>query len=303
MNKTQFLQCTALRYFLQVVEEGSVTKAALRLNVTVSAVSRQISELEETLGSALFDRLPRGMRPNPAGIILASYARRARLDTEEIISSIDALHGLHKGHIRLACTNGFAINLIPLALADFYKEHSGVTFSLQVVHPADISKLLENGEADIGLTYSRTTEKGIYIHHSQPAKVVVVMRADHDLAKRKSISLAQLKNHPIALPGTDNTVRQLFDIACSNRQIEVRPILESNQFETLFRFVQYAGVLTIAGTASIINRQLNDALHFINLQEPEVNDRRIQIQTLNGRMLSAPLKVFITVLKKQLEIN
>lgn len=302
MDKTLALQATALRYFLGVVEQGSITAAAQHLHVTVSAVSRQITELESALDTTLFDRLPRGMRPTPAGQIVASYARRLRLDAKEIISSIDALHGVYQAHIRLICTSGFAINLIPAAIAAFYKQHPNISFSLQVAQPADISKKLINGEADIALTYNRATEKGIYIHYSKTAKAVIVMRPDHVLATKKSLSLLQIKDHAIALPDTNNTVRQLFDIACSNRQIELSPMFESNQFDTLFNLVQYANVLTIAGTASVIHRRTNDSLHYVNLQEPGINDRRIQVQTLNGRMLSDSLQAFIELLKEFLHM-
>src|SRR5690606_20481895 len=105
--------------FLEVVRRGSITHAAKHLHVTVSAVSRQILTLEETLGTSLFDRLPRGMRPSLAGNLLASYARRVFLDAEEVISAIDAARGIHCGHIRIACTSGFAIDLLPATIAEF----------------------------------------------------------------------------------------------------------------------------------------------------------------------------------------
>src|SRR2546427_356661 len=60
------LQDTALRYFLEVVRSGSVSEAATRLNVSPSAVSRQVAGLEEMLGVPLFERRPRGMAPSPA---------------------------------------------------------------------------------------------------------------------------------------------------------------------------------------------------------------------------------------------
>jgi hypothetical protein len=59
--KSQQLQDTALRYFLEVVRCGSISEASQRLNVASSAISRQISSLEETLDTVLFERRPRGM--------------------------------------------------------------------------------------------------------------------------------------------------------------------------------------------------------------------------------------------------
>eukprot|EP01041_Mallomonas_annulata_P029616 gene29616-51640_t len=66
MLSSSRLQDTALRYFLEVVRSGSVSEAATRLNVSPSAVSRQVAALEDLLGVPLFDRRPRGMAPSAA---------------------------------------------------------------------------------------------------------------------------------------------------------------------------------------------------------------------------------------------
>lgn len=301
MNKTDFLQSTALRYFLEVVQRGSITHAAKHLHVTVSAVSRQVLALEELLEAPLFDRLPRGMRPNPAGNLLAVYARRVSLDAEEVVSAIDAAHGMQCGHIRIACTSGFAIDFLPAAIAEFRLINPGITFALQVEKPADITQRLLNGDVDIGLTYSRTAQKGVHINYAQAGSVVVVMRSDHELAERKSLTLQQMHGRQIALPGPENTVRQLFDIACSNRQLVFEPVLECNEFETLLNFVQYGGGLTIAGATSVIHRQGRDPLHYVRLNEPGASARSVQIQTLAGRVLSKPMLALIQSLKSRLQ--
>lgn len=301
MNKPDFIQSTALRYFLEVVQRGSITNAAKHLHVTASAVSRQILALEELLEAPLFDRLPRGMRPNPTGDLLAAHARRASLDAAAVISAIDSAQGMHQGHIRIACTSGFAIDFLPATMAEFRLISPGITFALQVEKPATISQRLLNGDVDIGLTYSRTAQKDIYVNYAQEGSVVVVMRPDHKLAKRKSLTLKQMHGHEIALPGPDNTVRQLFDIACSNRQLAFEPVLQCNEFETLLNFVQYGGGLTIAGTTSVIHRQLREPLHYVRLNEPEASARSVQIQTLTGRVLSKPMQAFILSLKSRLQ--
>ncbi|WP_347615130.1 LysR family transcriptional regulator, partial [Comamonas thiooxydans] len=74
------LQDTALRYFHEVAQCGSLSEASARLHVAASAISRQIAALEERLGTPLFERHPRGMVLNAAGEILADHARRAGLD-------------------------------------------------------------------------------------------------------------------------------------------------------------------------------------------------------------------------------
>lgn len=300
-SKTYHLQDTALRYFLEVTRRGSVSEAALHLHVTASAVSRQISTLEQTLDVSLFERHPRGMRTTAAGELLAAHARRVSLDAAEVVSAIEAMQGMERGHIRLCCTGGFAIALLPAVIAEFRAQHPGITFSLDVVAPSDVTDRILEGTADIGITFSRTVHKGIHIQHSQTASVVIVMRPDHPLAAHRAVSLRQIQGQPIALPGTGATVRQLFDIACSNRQVTFDPVLVCDQFETLLNFVLEGGGLSIAGAASVHHRQQQGQLHYAVLREPGMQARTIQVQTLAGRQLSQAMSAFLALLKRRLK--
>src|SRR5450830_771004 len=99
MTNTRILQETAVRYFLEVVRRGSITEAALTLNVASSAISRQIARLEDELDTPLFERVSRGMKPNAAGELLAAHALRAQLETERIGNELLALKGLRRGEV------------------------------------------------------------------------------------------------------------------------------------------------------------------------------------------------------------
>jgi DNA-binding transcriptional LysR family regulator len=110
---TRVLQETAVRYFLEVVRRGSITEAAVTLNVASSAISRQIARLEAELDTPLFERVSRGMRPNAAGELLAAHALRMQLEAERIGNELAALKGLRRGEVKLACTEGFALEFVP----------------------------------------------------------------------------------------------------------------------------------------------------------------------------------------------
>src|SRR5690349_3524328 len=82
------LQDTALRYFLEVVRCGSIREASQRLNVAGSAISRAIAQLEDLLGTSLFDRHARGMIPSAAGEVLAVHALKSAHDSERAVHDI-----------------------------------------------------------------------------------------------------------------------------------------------------------------------------------------------------------------------
>ncbi|MEO8059419.1 MAG: LysR family transcriptional regulator [Burkholderiales bacterium] len=295
------LQDTALRYFLEVVRCGSIREASQRLNVAGSAVSRAIAQLEDLLGTPLFDRHSRGMLPSAAGEVLAVHALKSAHDSERVVHDIQALQGMRRGRVRLACSEGFAMEFVPRLTIDFVKQHPGIQFHLGVHPPAECTRRILHGDADIGVTMSRTPENGIQIEHTQPSPILAVMRPDHPLTRFKQISLSQLLAYPVALPVPDTTVRQLFDIACSRQRLSFEPVLTSNYIGSLFGFLrhQHDGV-TIAGEISIRYQVERGEVAGIGLRDRGLDLRNIEVQTLTGRTLSHAAQAFLEYLTEQL---
>ena len=291
---------TALRYFLEVVRSGSISEAAARLSVSPSAVSRQVATLEALLGVPLFERHARGMAPSAAGELLAAHARRGALEADRVVSDIQALQGLRRGLVRLGSSSGFAIEFLPRVMAEFRARHPGIVFHLRVVAPAQVTAAVRNGEVDIGLTYSRAAEHDIEVRHMQAAPVYAIMRADHPLARFPSVTLAQMHPHPVALPERDNTVRQLFDIGCSQRRLVFEPVLVSNHFESLTNFVLHGGGLSISGEVTVRDRVRRGELHAAPIRERGMNGRAVEVQTLAGRTLPQGAAAFLDHLRAQL---
>lgn len=294
------LQETALRYFLEVVRSGSVSEAATRLNVSPSAVSRQVAALEDLLGVPLFDRRPRGMAPSPAGELLAAHARRGALEADRVVSDIQALQGVHTGLIRVSSSAGFAVEFLPRVMAQFRVRYPGMQFRLSVASPAAVTVAVLNGDADVGLTYSRSAERDITVQHREASPVIAIMRPDHPLARFSSVTLAQMHAHPIALPERDNTVRQLFDIGCSQRGLVFEPALVCNHFETLTHFVLHGGGLSISGEVTVRDRVARGELHAAQIRERGMSARLTEIQTLSGRTLPSGVRLFLEHLRSEL---
>jgi DNA-binding transcriptional LysR family regulator len=294
------LQETSLRYFLEVVRCGSLAEASTRLHVATSAISRQIAGLETTLGTALFERRPRGMVPTPAGEVLAAYARRASLESEQVVAEIQALQGLERGTVRIASSEGFAIEFLPDAIAEFRKRHEGILFRLHVSAPADVVVRVREGEADIGLTFSRMPEKDIKVEHRQPAPVFALMRADHALARETALTLAQVLQYPLALPDVDTTLRQIIDIACSRERLPLEPVLTTNRMESNYNFVKISGGITLTGEVAARHRIASDGMVAIPLKDASIALRDIELQTLEGRTLPAAVQSFLALLKQRL---
>jgi DNA-binding transcriptional LysR family regulator len=295
------LQEPAVRYFLEVVRAGSVKDAAQKLNVAPSAVSRQVARLEQELDTLLFDRHARGMVPSAAGEVLAVHALKSAHDSERVVHDIQALQGMQRGRVRVAATEGFAMEFTPRLISDFVLQHPGIQCHLGVHPPAECTRRILHGDADIGITMSRTPESGIQVEHTQPSPVMAVMQPGHPLTRFKQISLSQLLAYPVALPEPDTTVRQLFDIACSRQRLNFEPVLTSNYVGSLFGFLRHhPDAVTIAGEISIRYQVERGEVACVTLRDRGLDLRYIEVQTLTGRTLSHAAQAFLRYLKAQL---
>jgi len=297
------LQDTALRYFLEVVRCGSISEASTRLNVASSAISRHIAHLEELLGASLFDRHARGMVPSTAGELLAVHATKSAHDAERVVHDVLALQGMERGRVRIAATEGFSMEFLPRVISDFTQQHPGIQFHLGVYPPAESTRRILLGDADIGVVMSRGAEKDIRIEHLQPSPVMAVMRQTHPLARFKQLSLIQLQPYPLALPEPDATVRQLFDLACNRQRLNLEPLLTSSYTTALLGFLRHEprGV-TISGEISVRYQVARGELVAVRLRDRGLDLRNIEVQTLIGRTLSRTAQVFLDYLKAQLTV-
>ncbi|PAU75472.1 LysR family transcriptional regulator [Halomonas salipaludis] len=294
---TRALQETALRYFLEVVRCGSISEASERLKVAPSAISRQIARLESELDTLLFERRARGMMPSAAGELLAVHARRMQLEADRVGSEILALRGLQRGTVRLASSEGFAVDFLPGAVAAFRQRYDGIHFQLAVGPPAEATRRVREGEADIGITFSLKPEPDVQIEYRQPAPIMAVVAPGHELAGKRQVSMAQLQRYPLALPTADTTLRQLFDICSSRQNLTFESIFSSDYTEALINFAMLGGGVALSGEISIRQRMQQRRVVAIPLRDRGMDSRFIEIQTLAKRTLPSATQAFLEFLK------
>ncbi len=179
-----------LNYVDEVARAGSIRKAADRLNVTASAVNRRIADLEDELGTPLFDRRPRGVRLTAAGEVFVHYLRGQNGEVERMKSQIEDLKGLRRGTVRIACSQALALDFLPRQIAEFRNTHPLVSFDLQVVDHEWAMAALAAYEVDLVMVF-----RPPFLANFQPLmtleqQLVVVMAKDHPLAWRRMLRLS-----------------------------------------------------------------------------------------------------------------
>ena len=137
------------RALISVVEEGSVSRAAQKMGYTQSAVSKMLAELEKEWKLKLVFRNHDGVELTAYGKELLPEVRRLVKDYERLNYSIEALHGLTCGNIRVGAPASISANLMPGALKQFASDYPNIKVELTEGEDAYIAELLRRGEIDI----------------------------------------------------------------------------------------------------------------------------------------------------------
>ncbi|MBA8879693.1 LysR family transcriptional regulator [Phyllobacterium myrsinacearum] len=297
------MQSTGLRYFLEVARSGSIADASVRLNVAGSAISRQIAKLERELGVELFERRPRGMVPSAAGEVLAAHARRTTLDAERVITDIRELQGPHRGFVRLASYEGFAVDILPEAIAKFRREYPGVRFHLWVGSSIEIVRLIHDGEADIGTTFNYAPPRGVKIEQIIRRPMHALIPRHHPLAGHMSVTMAETLPYAVALPDKDRTQRHLIDTAFAMQGLTIDPVLSTNSISALRRFADAEGCIHFSSAIRVPGRVEVGEYIAIPVSDDVMTDSVLQILTMEGRVLPAVVQTFLNQLLTDISIT
>ncbi|KAB7897051.1 LysR family transcriptional regulator [Rouxiella sp. S1S-2] len=287
------MHSTEIRYFLAVANTGSLSAASKQLFVAVSAISRQIQQLEARIGATLFERHARGMVLNDAGQILENHVRKSMMDMEFAIAEIQGLKAVRRTVIRIACTDGPAFDLLPEMFARFRAINPGVMFYLNVGTAMQVSENIRSGEYDLALQFSLSPERGVDVLASYPATVRMIMRPDHPLAYQ-NLKLSDLHAYPLALNEPSSTIRQLLDLSCRMSGIFLEPAMSCNRFSTLYDFMlSTPGAIVACSHFSVLFKARRDGLVMKSINIEQLSQRTLQLQTQAGKHRSAALSQFI----------
>ena len=195
------MEIRVLRYFLSVVREESITKAAEVLHITQPTLSRQLAQMEEEIGVRLFDRGTRKIRLTNEGLLLR---RRA----EEILQLVDKTEKelveqeeQVEGKISIGCGEVASVQMLPDLIRNFHQKYPLVTFDLFTATADLVKEQMDKGLLDLGLLLE-PIEMGKYefIRLNMKERWVVLMPPDDPLAGKKHVKADELAELPLILP-------------------------------------------------------------------------------------------------------
>jgi DNA-binding transcriptional LysR family regulator len=196
-----------LRSFLAVIEEGSLHRAAKRLNLSQSALSRQMQALEHELGGKLLERSSTGVKPTSGGHALAAKMKEFLAGYDSALLEVRRLMQGESAQLRIGYLASAFEEYLGPALKVVRQQHPKIKVKLLDLFPGEQIDALRRGEIDIGLTQETGNLLGreFYTRKLAVSKSLVCIPACHPLASRKQIRLAELKSETF-VSGPDDHV-------------------------------------------------------------------------------------------------
>ncbi|MES2854302.1 MAG: LysR family transcriptional regulator [Bdellovibrionota bacterium] len=228
--------------FSTVISEGSMTAAAEKLYLTQPAVSQQIRNLEEELGTGLLDRGSRHARPTAQGQLLYDYAKRIIALTQQAQIAIQTVGEGVKGSLRIGTLNSLGLQLISPAIGSFMKHNSKISISLVYKEASEIFKALSSGELDVAILPDvaelQVDAKGL---SSRPLfkDEMWLAASGKDATVPEQVKIADLSSRPyMRLTERYEGFERLLKKSLDAENLSLQPTFETNNVGTLKRVIE-----------------------------------------------------------------
>jgi LysR family transcriptional regulator, nitrogen assimilation regulatory protein len=261
-----------IQYFLALVEDGSMTQAAKRLNVVQPTLSMQIAKLEEELGQRLFERRRQGMVPTTAGRLMYRLFTPILRDMEAARAQLVQRSEVVTGHVSLGLLSSLAESVLPEALLRFNAAYPHVEVTVSVGYSTHLVDWVSNGQVDAAIINKPRGKLSLVAEPLAEEDMLLVAGKLTGPSLPPSIRLARLPELELdlVLPTRRHGLRGILDTAAQQEDVVLTPKFEVDVLGAIVRLVESSGFVTILPRV-VVQRAVNDgALRVCPILSPRI---------------------------------
>lgn len=291
-NEAAHLDFITLKLFVAAVEEGSIARAAMRENITTSAVSKRITELEAYFNTALLIRNRQGVKPTSAGVALLKQARSILGTLSQISGEMREFSDGVRGQVRITANESSTIGYLPEDISKFLSIHPSVGIDVEMeLSGAVVRTVIENG-ADIGVFTGEASTETLDVFHYRNDQLVAVVPSDYRYAKSDGATFSEFLDTPIIGSESMGAIESAILLAASREGKRLRTRIRVGSFDAACRFVEAGlGVAVVTrAVAEPLTKMLD--IKFITLTDQWAN-RTLKICVRNRASLPAATALFL----------
>lgn len=288
------MELRVLRYFLMIVQEKNISKASARLHVSQPTVSRQLKELEDELGTTLFERGNRSIQLTPDGVYFANQARQILSLTDKTLANIHQEQDI-SGSVYVGSAEARSMLTVAQALGQLNQRHPHIQVNLVSTDASDVHQHLVSGVFDFGVVMEPIDKSDYdFIRLPGESRWGLLVQNSSPLAQQATVSLEDVANSRLILPqqGGSARIHDLFGLT----QADLNVVATYNLLYNASLLVS-AGVGNALGLDGIINTNQSD-LTFVPLT-PRTSSGSSFVW-LKGQRLSAAAQALLTQVQSEL---
>ena len=282
--------------FLAVAEERSFSRAAVRLHRTQPAVSQAIAKLEAELSEVLFERTLRDGTLTSAGEVLREYALKLLNLRTDAASALSDLRALHRGRLNLAANEYTCLYLLPL-LSEFRRMHPDVKLTVQRSLASRIPDEVLMHTVELGVVSFAPEDPQLVSRVVYRDQLAFVVNPKHELARRREVSIRQLKSYSFIAHNIPSPQRQKVIQAFRQHKTTLAMAVELPSIEAIKRFVEISDGVALVPGLSVRTELANGSL--VQVAVPELQmERKLRLVYRRQASLSHAAIAFLGVVER-----
>lgn len=274
-----------LHLFAAVMQHGSITAAAMAVNLSLAAASARLKALEDATGSRLLQRSKAGASPTDAGRALARHANRVLAELEALHADMASFgHGL-RGTLRLLCNTAAMSEALPGRIGRFLSTTPDLDVDVQELPSEAVIDALRRGTADLGIVADHVDTSGLLVTPWIEDRLVALLPGRYATARRRTIAYGELLEGPLVGLPRDSGLSRFLAAQASRSGRVPRHRVRLGGFDAVARLVA-AGAGAAVMSESAANRYRGAGTKVLPLSDPWAKRRLLICVTPQGAELN-----------------
>lgn len=295
------LVATRIHYFQLVARLGSIRQAALVLRVAPSSISRVVKQLEDELGTPLFERVRQRLKLTSAGELMLYHAKASTAELNRASSRINELHGLQRGRVSLSIIESVARGLMPKVLAEFWAQHAEINVDIKVVGSQQACDTIAEGDCDLAVAFDVQVPRNVRRIATSNLLLGVLAPPGSRYASKKELKLFDLSGERVILSDKSLMLGISVEEAFNRSLIELTLRSRTNSIELMVALA-HMNLGTVLQTRVGIEREIAaGALVFVPLRDPKISPRRLMLLARSEKEMPDAATAFGALLAREIE--
>jgi DNA-binding transcriptional LysR family regulator len=282
-----------MRYFVAVGRTGSIRRASEDLNISASAIDRQILAAEEELGVALFERLPTGLRLTSAGEMMMASANGWQKGLGELRARIEDMRGLRRGHVTIAIIDALARGTVPALVTQVQADYPGITIDLRVLANRDVTDAIRSGAVDFGIVLDPRFSRDLTVCAHAEVMLGFATLPGHPLASAPRQRFSASAGYRLIVPAPPLALAEQLDVLRGVTGITIEPAVTADNVQMIKSLVREGAGVGILTSLDVHDEVAAGELAFTLIGDAVARPMTLALCVASPRQLSAAAQLLL----------